>query len=89
MDVLVKIKEIRGIQINPNVFNVPEACFWLSWTWIIKKLLKAANTQDGGYEFTVGDVTYVAKHEKDIKCPSLYTNTIWRSVFELPFLNRF
>ena len=89
MDVLVIIKNVKGLQINPSIFTMPEACFWLSWTWITKKLLKAAKTENGDYEFTVGDVTYIAKHEKDVKYPSRYVNTIWRSIFELPFLNRF
>lgn len=87
-DVLIKIKAVKGIKISPYVLNHREAAFWLAWTWPIRKLLKAVETSDGEYEFTVGDVTYVATREEALKASDLdfYSDSTWRSVFELPFL---
>lgn len=87
-DVLIRIKEIKGKKISPYVLNHADAAFWLAWTWPIRKLLKAVKTSDGSYEFTVGDITYVATKEEALSDSDLefYAESIWRSVFELPFL---
>lgn len=87
-DVLVKVKRVGTTEISPYISNHREAAFWLSWTWVIKKLLKATETSDGEYEFTVGDVTYIATKEDSMSESDLefYADSTWRSAFELPFL---
>lgn len=87
-DVLVKVKRVGATEIGPYISNHREAAFWLSWTWAIKKLLKATETSDGSYEFTVGDITYVATKEEALSDSDLefYADSTWRSAFEIPFL---
>ena len=87
-DVLVKVKRVGATEISSYISNHREAAFWLSWTWIIKKLLKATETSDGKYEFVVGDITYVATKEEALSDSDLefYADSTWRSAFELPFL---
>lgn len=87
-DVLVRIRKVKDIEISPYISKHVDACFWLSWTWVVEKLLKATRTSDGEYEFTIGDITYVATREELLKDSDLdfYAESIWRSVFELPFL---
>lgn len=87
-DVLVRIRSVKGTEISPYVSKHHDACFWLSWTWVVKKLLKVARTSNSEYEFTVGDITYVATKEEALSDSDLqfYADSVWRSVFELPFL---
>jgi hypothetical protein len=86
MDALIKIRKIVGKEINPQVFELPEACFWMAWSLPISKLLRATKASNGEYEFTIGDITYVATKEDELAHPERYEDAIWRSVFELPFL---
>lgn len=87
-DVLVRIRKVKDTEISPYISKHRDACFWLSWTWIVEKLLKAARTSDGSYEFTVGDVTYIATREEALSDSDLqfYADSTWRSAIELPFL---
>ena len=87
-DVLVRIRKVKDTEISPYVSKHHDACFWLSWTWMVEKLLKAARTSDGEYEFTVGDVTYIATREEKLSDSDLkfYADSTWRSALELPFL---
>lgn len=87
-DVLVRVRKVKDIEISPYISKHADACFWLSWTWAVEKLLKAARTSDGEYEFVVGDITYVATREDSMSESDLefYADSVWRSAIELPFL---
>ena len=87
-DVLVRIRKVKGTEISPYVSKHHDACFWLSWTWVVEKLLKATRTSDSEYEFTVGDITYVATREDSMSESDLefYADSVWRSALEIPFL---